>query len=253
MRADFQRDTLKMSRRSVSKLELGNSVDLPANLKKFLDDRNPNARYASFDYCFNYFQSFRESGTVAELASPTKIQMSCLQLGFYLASWGMFRGSTDLLQRSARHLIPVIEVVAQTEMSLWEIDADRYTESNIRRLCEQAHTISQALPDMSNTLVTKIMLGVFGSVPAFDTYFRKACKPAGIVATFGCKALRGLGRFYRDNAAVIDANRVLTLDFASGENTQRRYTRAKVIDMAFFIDGEERDEAKKAVRSEGGL
>jgi len=24
----------------------------------------PTERYASFDYCFNYFQSFRESGTV---------------------------------------------------------------------------------------------------------------------------------------------------------------------------------------------
>jgi hypothetical protein len=31
--------------------------------------------------------------------------------------------------------------------------------------------------------------------------------------------------------------RVQTLDFISGEHTQRGYTRAKVIDMAFFIEG----------------
>jgi len=37
---------------------------------------------------------------------------------------------------------------------------------------------------------------------------------------------------------VIDAYRVLTLNFVGGEHTQRSYTRAKVIDMAFFIEGE---------------
>jgi DNA-binding CsgD family transcriptional regulator len=50
--------------------------------------------------------------------------------------------------------------------------------------------------------------------------------------------LRKIGAFYQGNAAVIDAYRVPTLDCVSGEHTQRRYTRAKVRDMAFFIKGE---------------
>ena len=36
-----------------------------ANLRRYLEGRNPNERYASFDYCFNYFQSFRESGNIS--------------------------------------------------------------------------------------------------------------------------------------------------------------------------------------------
>jgi len=213
-------------------------MDLDANLRRYLDGRKPNERYASFDYCFNYFQSFRESGDVSALASPANGQLSCLQLGFYLASWGMFRGSAELLQKSARHLMPVIEVVARTDTPFWELDAHCYTESNIQRLWELAGTIRQAQPGMSDILVTKIMLGVFGSVPAFDTNFRRGCRVASIVATFGPRALRKIGAFYQDNAEVIDGYRVPTLEFVSGEHTQRRYTRAKVIDMAFFIEGE---------------
>jgi hypothetical protein len=32
------------------------TVDVDANLAAFLRYRTPEARYASFDYCFNYFQ-----------------------------------------------------------------------------------------------------------------------------------------------------------------------------------------------------
>jgi len=218
-------------------------MDISANVRKYLnggagsDGRTPNERYTSFDYCFNYFQKFRESGDVSGLASQANIQLSCLQLGFYLASWGMLRGSADLLQKSARHLIPIMKVVAQAHISLWQIDAHCYNKTNNERLCELADTIRKAHPGMSDILLTKIMLGVFGSVPAFDTNFRRGCKATGIVATFGLRALTQIGAFYRDNAAVIDAYRVPTLEFVSGEPTERIYTRAKVIDMAFFIEG----------------
>lgn len=208
-------------------------MDLDTNLQRYLGGRKPNERYASFDYCFNYFQSFREAGDISALASPANIQVSCLQLGFYLASWGMLRGSAELLQKSARSLIPVIKVVAQIETSLWELDVECYTESNIQRLLELASTVRQAQPKMSDILVTKIMLGVFGSVPAFDTNFKRGFG----VATFGPKAMKKIGEFFQEHADVINAHRVPTLDFISGGHTQRTYTRAKVIDMAFFIEG----------------
>lgn len=210
-----------------------NSLDLADNLRRYLVDRRPNERYASFDYCFNYFQSFRESGDIAALASPSNIQLSALQLGFYLASWGMLRGSAELLQKSAKYLVPIIEIVARTRASIWEIDVDSYDESNNLHILELATTIRRNYPTMSDTLVTKIMLGVFGNVPAFDTNFKQGFK----VSTFGPKALRKISRFFQENAQVIDAHRVKTLGFINGEHTQRSYTRAKVIDMAFFIEG----------------
>jgi hypothetical protein len=214
-------------------------VDLNLNLMKYLDGasasggRRPDVRYASFDYCFNFFQSFRESGDLGGLVSTENIQISCLQLGFYLASWGMLRGSAELLQKSARHFIPLIETIASTESSLWEIDADRYTESNIAALLDLARRLRLANGGMSDILVTKVMLGVFGTVPAFDSNFRRGFG----AATFGAKALRKIGAFYKDNAELLDGYRVPTLDFVTGEPTKRLYTRAKVIDMVFFIEG----------------
>ena len=195
-------------------IRCGETVDLNANLKEYLKEyldgapatggRRPDARYASFDYCFNYFQSFRESGDLGGLANTENIQISCLQLGFYLASWGMLRGSAELLQKSARHFVPLIEAIASTESSLWEIDADRYTEANIAVLLDLARRLRLANGGMSDILVTKVMLGVFGSVPAFDTNFRRGFG----AATFGAKALRKIGAFYQQNAELLDEYRV---------------------------------------------
>ncbi len=219
-------------------------MDIEANLRSYLDGgatsdgRKPNERYSSFDYCFNYFQSFREAGNTTVLAHSDNLQLSCLQRGFYLASWGMYRGSAPLLQKSARCLVPVVEVIAATDKPLWQIDANSYTESKILQLWELARKISHARPGMSDILITKIMLGVFGSVPAFDENFTRGCKVEGICATFGLKSLGQIGAFYRANAQVIDTYRVPTLDFLSGTYTQRLYSCAKVIDMAFFTQGE---------------
>ena len=78
------------------------SVDIERNLEMFLKYREPGGRYASFDYCFNHFQDARDTGDTAGLAKGDNLLQSCLHLGFYLASWGMMRGSSQLLQRSIR-------------------------------------------------------------------------------------------------------------------------------------------------------
>lgn len=208
-------------------------MDIQGNLKAYLGNREPTARYASFDYCFNHFQSHRNVD-LAELASPAGMELSCLHLGFYLASWGMLRGSSALLRRSIKHYAPVIEVIASASPSLWVIDAHSYTDETIRALMGTASKLRTALPDgASDILVTKIMLGTFGCVPAFDSYFKKGFG----VSTFGGKSLRKIAEFYEENAEIIEAHRVPTYDFASGAATTHKYTRAKVIDMIFFIEG----------------
>lgn len=56
-------------------------VDIEANLKAYLGRREPRARYTSFDYCFNYFQSHREQGKLPDLLRGEALQLSCLHLG----------------------------------------------------------------------------------------------------------------------------------------------------------------------------
>jgi hypothetical protein len=209
-------------------------VDIEGNLKAYLLERNPSARYTSFDYCFNYFQSHREQAKLPDLLHGHALELSCLHIGFYLASWGMLRGSSELLQRSVRNFVPLVEAIANAPPAVWEMDAHMYGDGTCPLIFETARSIEAALPDgASDILVTKVMLGTFGCVPAFDTYFKKGFG----VSTFGRKALNRVGAFYNANAEVIERNRVHTLEFGSGAASQRRYTRAKVIDMIFFVAG----------------
>jgi hypothetical protein len=208
-------------------------VDIEQNLRTYVGSRRPTARFTSFDYCFNHFQSHRLRG-LADLASPAGMELSCLHLGFFLASWGMLRGSTTLSTQSIKCYAPVIEVIASVDQRIWELDAHAYTDASIELLLEVAEQLRAALPPgASATLITKIMLGVFGCVPAFDTYFMSGLR----VSRFGKAALGKVGRFYLEHADLIEANRIPTLDFTRGAETTHTYTRAKVIDMIFFIEG----------------
>jgi hypothetical protein len=219
-------------------------MDIDRNIALFMGDGDPQpgGRYASFDYCFNYFQAFREQDRVEEIAARGNMQVSCLQLGFYLASWGMFRGQSVLRGRSLQQFRPVVESISTTPQMIWEIDADSYSPDTCRALVDTASDIRRALQFPhdkwpSATLVTKIMLGVFGNVPAFDTWVRAGLRAEGLVGRFGPRALQRIGCFYQDHSQVIDRNRIHTLDFETGKPTRRRYTRAKVIDMIFYVEG----------------
>ncbi|GGO38387.1 hypothetical protein [Deinococcus humi] len=211
-----------------------NADQLQANLQAFRAGLSPDARYASFDYCYNYFQDFRERGPLKTLACEEHLQVSALHLGFYLASWGMYRGSTELLQRSVRHLSPVIAFIANTPKSIWDIDVDHYTPTAIDELLNLNETLKEALKgNATDTLLTKIMLGVFGNVPAFDTQFK-----AGFgTSSLGKKALEAVGAFAREHHEFLSSQRIHTHDFLTGAHTNRPYPKAKLLDMIFFIEG----------------
>lgn len=210
-------------------------ADLDANVANYLGKRTETARYTSFDYCFNHFQAFHEQGEVNALASERNLQLSCLQLGFYLASWGMLRGSSALLRNSVRVYAPVIDLIASTaDASIWAIDAGDYDDAALTTILDVSESFRSALPaGASDILVTKIMLGVFGCVPAFDTNFKRGFG----VSRFGRPALQRINEYCMNNLQAITRHRVGTLDFDTGRPTKRKYTRAKVIDMVFFVEG----------------
>ena len=200
------------------------------------DGRKPWARYASFDYCFNYFQSFKNK---SDLADKTNIQNSCLHLAFYLASWGMLRNSF-LLQKSIKFYEPLIECISKQEPSFWNIDVPEYSDASINRLIDCKNQIKGILSckgkyKVSDTLITKIMLGVFGNVPAFDNYF----KIGSGLNTFNKKSLIEINNFYKNYSKIIDeeTGKIKTFEYHEGSGLARPYTKAKVIDMIFFMEG----------------
>ncbi len=205
------------------------------SMEKFLSERTPTKRYASFDYCYNYFYSFYPNN-ISNIASKDNIQTSCFQLGFYLASWGMFRGRSKLLQKSVKYFEPLIKWISKADKTLWEIDVDSY-EDNFQKIINAAHEIRDILKDddfnPTETLVTKIMLGVFGNIPALDTYFSKSFG----VRTVNKKGLTRIYKFYSKNKEVIDSFKIHTLDLTTGKETNIKYKKAKIIDMVGFVQG----------------
>jgi len=224
--------------------------NIERNIKEFLEGRGKNKgrhsdeRYASFDYCFNYFQSFRENGNISKLADNKNIQSSCMHLAFYLASWGMFRGSSFLLEKSARYFTPLIKKISKFDKKIWEIDADNYAGKNsIKLLLNFKKQASELLGDdkkPSDTLITKIMLGVFGNIPAFDDFFKKFLKKEKYCQTFNETSLKQLGDYYERNSNKIKKykHKIFTFDFLTGNETKRNYTNAKIIDMIGFTEGQ---------------
>src|SRR3989344_5506532 len=208
------------------------------------EGRKPWARYSSFDYCFNYFQGFKNK---EELISKNNIQNSCLHLAFYLASWGMLRGSSFLLQKSIKFYEPLIEYISKKDDNFWRIDVHNYTENNnIEKLIDCAIKMKQILSEegknkVSDTLITKIMLGVFGNVPAFDSYF----KTGSGLNTFNKHALNQITIFYKnENYTEIisrEASKIKTFEYHNELKRERSYTSAKIIDMIFFIQGFEKN------------
>jgi len=218
-------------------------------IQLFIDRRNADARYASFDYCYNYFRSM--NGDSHRISHGQNKQTSCLHLMSYLASWGMLRASSRLLrEKSMRHFVPVVDLIGSGELDdLWTIDCDNYSAENIDALIKAYKRIAKLVADdgqQTLTLVTKIMMGVFACCPAFDTratdtlrmLYGKKCGNATSCGfrKFNENALSFVGACYEANQNVVDkwANGIKTLDFDTGSDTGFGYSKAKVLDMVLF-------------------
>lgn len=213
-------------------------TDIESLVADYKSKSQPNDRLASFDYCYNYFRTTNDL--------TLDIEKSCLVLGFYLASWGMFRGSSFLLQKSIKHFEPIIRYIATLDKSVWNIDVDEYDEKNIQTIIEIYNEIKSRLIDKDNsdlTLITKILLGVFGFIPAFDNYF---CNSFREISNGQCgfrklnlKSISFLKTFYESNKTTIDrlSAETYTINFSTGQPTTINYPKAKIIDMYGFTSG----------------
>ena len=218
-------------------------------IKKFGNGCFVEHRYASYDFCYLYFQ--RNRGNLS-----FDMENSCMHLWSYLASWGMLRGSSILLRLSPaclKDLMVYFDSICNS--AVWITDVDSY--SNYKsEIIQTYNDISQILERIMNnynhneesnaiqkhtkpsvTLITKIMLGVFGCVPAADQYFCKTFR--GLYGGFyeiGSNELDSIWDFYKYHKDIIDSIQIPVLDFY-GNKTELYYKKAKLIDMYGFVHG----------------
>ena len=222
-----------------------------AALKKYYTDitSDINGRYRSWEHCYYQFATARERAT-----SDADIDFLSLHLAFYLASWGMYRGSSFLLQKSYQVHIPAVRLILSEEydrllgIACEQIGDDElalifelskklsaYYDSVRKSLCEQAPQ-----NELSHTLITKILMGTLGCVPAYDRFFCAGVKETGVSsAMYTRNSIRRLIAFYKSHTEELES--------ARGEMAFEHllYPQMKIIDMIFWQIGFDLDQKKE--------
>lgn len=206
-----------------------------------------NGRYRSWEYCYSHFMNARHQ------SDPDYDYLS-LQLAFYLASWGMYRGSSFLLQKDYRIHIPVVEELLNDKYDpLAGIDCIEYRKAKTQQLLEQINyflgnyydgirlQVKEETPKnkVSDVLITKVLMGTLGCVPAYDRYFIAGLKNQKVSSgNYNIRSLLGLADFYEANREKLEETRVgLSVSGMS-------YPQMKMLDMGFWQIGFELDTKK---------
>jgi hypothetical protein len=193
-----------------------------------------NHRYKSWEHCFSYFSQKKLDEVIA-----------CLHLSFYLASWGMYRGSSFLLWKDYLVHRDVVKRIL-TLQHLRNIDFSKQCDSKIDEIFELSSWIRNWYQDhikhvngtakkihVTDTLVTKILLGTLGCIPAYDRYFIEGLRAKGLSHS----------RLSKDNfLSVVKFYKLNKDDFDSVQQSIKRtsgiyYPTMKLVDMYFWKIG----------------
>lgn len=206
--------------------------------------RDKNGRSRSWEHCYRVFRDARTD------PSPDCDYLS-LHLAFYLASWGMYRGSSFLLQKDYKVLVPIVEEVLKPEYDcLFGLECTDVRESEVQGSLKELgdyiaehfglirdEVAGREVPTpVSPVLITKILMGTLGCVPAYDRFFVDGIKKYKVTTQeYSQNSLLKLVGFYEEhNDRLEEARRGMRV----GDLT---YPQMKLLDMGFWQIGFERD------------
>ena len=208
----------------------------------FYDDAraNENGRSRSWEHCYRVFRDARTD------PSPDYDYLS-LHLAFYLASWGMYRGSSFLLQKDYKALVPIVEEILKPEYDcLFGVACEGLRESEVQDRLEKLRDYiadyfgpirdevagREVAFSVSPVLVTKILMGTLGCVPAYDRFFQDGVATYKVTTReYSLESVRRLVDFYEEHNDCLEEVR---RGFEGGGLV---YPQMKLLDMGFWQVG----------------
>ena len=204
---------------------------------------NENGRSRSWEHCYRVFRDARTD------PSPDYDYLS-LHLAFYLASWGMYRGSCFILQKDYKVHTPVVEEILKPEYDcLFGLACADVRKSEIQmklktvygNIAEHFGPIRDQVAGRAVTspvspiLITKILMGTLGCVPAYDRFFVDGIKKHKVTTQeYSLESVRKLAKFYEEhNDRLEEARRGMRTD-------DLIYPQMKLLDMGFWQIGFEK-------------
>ena len=219
--------------------------ELISAAQTFYDDAraNENGRSRSWEHCYRVFRDARND------PSPDYDYLS-LHLAFYLASWGMYRGSSFLLQKDYKVLVPIVEKILKPEYDcLFGLACTDLREHGVQEQLANAsdyiakhfgpirdEVAGREVPTpVSPVLITKILMGTLGCVPAYDRFFQDGVATYKVTTQeYSLESVRKLAKFYEaHNDRLEEARRGMRTD-------DLIYPQMKLLDMGFWQVGFEK-------------
>lgn len=210
-------------------------------VKEFYDNliEKDNHRYMSWEHCFKAFQQPKQVNDKDYLS---------LHLAFYLASWGMYRGSSALLWKDYKIHNRTVEIINDEKYDGIRCNNDQKIDINyIELILEAKNEISKHYKSNgispTDTLISKILLGTLGCVPAYDRLFKKGLNNSQLNQQFNKKSLKILFNFINLPAKKHDFENIqsyINLDQESRNGCY--YPIMKIVDMYFWETGRKIEE-----------
>jgi len=193
-------------------------------------------RYRSWEHCYSFFRKHGRDGIIVSRDE------AALQLAFYLASWGMYRGSSFLLKYDYTIHLPAIERLSNEHFApLWQHEiGSSETDADLVPLILDAasnvHAAYRRWHEPTEILVTKILLGTLGCLPACDRFFVDGFRSSGLrYSCFNSEFVKRAIKFCREHENVLRTEQS-RIEQMSGV----RYPLMKLVDMHFHQIGYER-------------
>lgn len=205
---------------------------------------DPNHSYLSWEHCYNFFST-----------DPQDYDLASLHLAFYLASWGMYRGSSFLRQKDYKVHRPIVEELLKPEykqiraISLDALDpASSGSGELISLIMKLVEWVKNCYPtyigherrhiNVTDTLATKILMGTLGCIPAYDRYFIEGLKAEGLSFSYLNRKnfAEMVGYCQKHRSTFLAAQQQISHD-------ELNYPIMKVIDMYFWQIGKNSERA----------
>ncbi len=242
---------LKSKEKRTSNTKCGEIIDA-SKLKQYIDkfihayDSDANGRYVSYDHIRKAFLYNRDKENMRDYIT--------LNLYAYLASWGMLRNSF-LMQKDYLFSRPVVDVLCSEKYKPL-INYNPFTDTGYKnvslieelvkdiRKCykgkeyyDEGSNKAKVIDNVTDTLVSKIILGTIGCTIAYDRYVRSSLERYKFIQKLSTDSFIQLREFAKSNELIIKKE-LSRLD-------NEIYTPMKILDMYFYEKGLDDENTKK--------
>ncbi|WP_143008457.1 hypothetical protein [Pseudobutyrivibrio sp. YE44] len=206
--------------------------------------------------CYSVFGDY-----VGKNLNSDEIDRLALKLFTYLANWSMYSRGTFLMDYNYRTHYDAVRILVDFEYA--DLYGRRYFSSvgngrglssdyeeyisavmELKRELEVAYAKYKRNNDtVSEILISKVMLGALGCVPAYDTCLNYALTKLQIAPkTFSGNSLKAVLKYCEDDGKQIESCRSTLIN-----ETGIEYPDMKIIDMALWMYGRKDDSSKTDV------